>query len=470
MSKINTVVAGAAILVAAYGGTAWYMGKKAETEIQRQVTEINAALATHQAVNLEDGLIKVNVLSYDRGWLSSNINYEVQVEDEGEQYQFLLADHLRHGPFPFDALRKGQLRPLLAYSEIQLLQSQPVNKWFEATNGALPLHAHSFISFNGSTQSHVALAAVDYQDEDGNRLTTSLAEATIDYDKPQGLSSIVAQLPSLSFLDGENQTQLQLQNTRFTGSLSESPKAQDVLVSWNMHQSVTIDQVGLTLKGSEPIYLNQMAASSSYALNNELLDATLTYELGQLLMGNHDFGQAQLEVAAKRLDYALLAQLSQTEDIDQMDEEELHLMLQQLLAPKPELSIRKLNLTNQAGTSSLTADLHLAATAADDYLSENVELEHYFDVLNLDMALSRAMIQGYFVEESILSSMADMLFHRFAKQGQESGLLLYDGKEAKLALQFDAATQKLMLNGKVLTPEQLAQTVVILFKEGELLF
>ena len=74
MSKINTVVAGAAILVAAYGGTAWYMGKKAETEIQRQVTEINAALATHQAVNLEDGLIKVNVLIYARWWLSSNIN------------------------------------------------------------------------------------------------------------------------------------------------------------------------------------------------------------------------------------------------------------------------------------------------------------------------------------------------------------------------------------------------------------
>lgn len=470
MSKINKVVAGAAVLIAAYIGTAWYMGKKAETEIQRQVTEINAALATHQAVNLEDEQIKVNVLSYDRGWLSSKVNYEVQVEGEDEQYQFLLVDHLRHGPFPFDALRKGQLRPLLAYSEIQLLRSQPVNKWFEATKGALPLYAHSFISFNGSTQSHVALAAVDYQDEDGNRLTTSQAEATIEYDKPQGLGSIAAHFPSLGFLDGENQTQLQLQNTQFTGSLSEPPKDQDVSALWNMEQSVTIDQVGLTLEGSDPIYMNQMAASSSYALNNELLDVAMTYELGQLLVDNHDLGQIQLEVGAKRLDYALLAQFSQTEDMDQMDEDELYLMLQQLLAPKPELHIHKLNLTNQAGSSSLTADLHLAVTAADDYSAEQLELAHYFDVLNLDVVLSRAMIQGYFAEESIVSSMADMLFHRFAKQGRESGLLIYDDKDAKLALQFDAATQKLMLNGKVLTTEQLAQTVAVMFKESGLLY
>ena len=73
MSTTNKLLAGAAILVAAYAGSSWYVGKKAEAEINHQVNEINAAIATQLALSLGEGEIKLNVVDYDRGWFNSSL-------------------------------------------------------------------------------------------------------------------------------------------------------------------------------------------------------------------------------------------------------------------------------------------------------------------------------------------------------------------------------------------------------------
>ena len=57
----------------------------------------------------------------------------------------------------------------------------------------------------------------------------------------------------------------------------------------------------------------------------------------------------------------------------------------------------------------------------------------------------------------MISSMADMFFNSAAEEAQEAGLVEYDGNEAKLALSFDAATNKLLLNNKPISVEELVQ-------------
>lgn len=111
MKATHKIVAGVALLAAVYAGSAWYLGKKAEAEISHQIEQLNAAVATHLAVNLEESQAKLRVVSYDRHWFSAKINYELVVQDAEHKHQILFQDHLRHGPLPLTALGHGHWRP-----------------------------------------------------------------------------------------------------------------------------------------------------------------------------------------------------------------------------------------------------------------------------------------------------------------------------------------------------------------------
>lgn len=454
MSTTNKLLAGAAILVAAYAGSSWYVGKKAEAEINHQVNEINAAIATQLALSLGEGEIKLNVVDYDRGWFSSKVNYEVRIKSaKDEQFQFLAQDHLRHGPFPFAAIAKGHIAPLLAYSDAKLLPTKETQPLFDAAKGEEPLRAHSFISFGGATKTVIDLAAIDYRDEDGNQVLMAKSEGQVDYVRKGGKeqADFTMTFPSLSLVVDEGDLHVQLNGMRANGSITEQDKAQ--ASEGELH----IDQLGINVENSTQVFIENIKTASSYEVKDGLLDSMLTYDFGKILADKQDLGQMQLDVGVKRLDYVMLNQLSQVDDLDSMDEDELLPMIKQILVNKPEVYINNFMLSNPAGSSTLTSDVRFATTALDPVENEELDLGHYVESLNADIRLSRQMIKGYFSGENMISSMADMFFNSAAEEAQEAGLVEYDGNEAKLALSFDAATNKLLLNNKPISVEELVQ-------------
>lgn len=464
MSTTNKILVGVVVVAAAYTGSAWYMGKKAETEIHRQVAELNAAITTHHAVNLDDNSIQIKVVNYHRGWFSSDINYELMLENEGEQYQLLFEDQLRHGPLPFQALVKGHFAPILAYSELKLLPSQNVQPWFDATQAETPITAHSFIDFNGSTTSQIDMAAVSYKDAEGNQILSTAAQAQIRYQRAKDHIKVEADFPNLAIIDGEDQTNIQVNGTHFKGDLTGLNQGQ------KSNGELKIDQLNIDLDQSMKIKINNMVATSSYELNNQLLDSALYYQLDKVRVDDHDLGRFELDVNAKRLDYQALTLLTQSDqEIDELTEIELQPLLQRFFNHQPELHIKTLNWINDAGKSEITADVQMATTAANDYSQNEMDLAHFFQRLNLDVRLSRAMILGLFPSDSFTTQLIDMLFSRFAEQGQEAGLLIYDGKEAKLKLQYDATNNQLILNGQPAHADELLQAWLLLQMGGGVL-
>lgn len=462
MRTTNKLVIGAAVLVAAYAGTAWYMGKKAETEITHQVTEMNAAIATYLATNLPDSTTTINILSYDRSWFSSKVNYELLIKDNEKSYQFLLEDHLRHGPLPISALFKGHVAPVLAYSTLTLLPSEHAQPWFDATNGKVPLTAHSFIGFSGSVDSQIDFAAIQYKDEQGSELVMAAAQANLDYSKDTDSLQVDTYLPSLVLNEESNQTKVQITDSRFKGDVTGLKQSE--LSAGEM----SIAHLAINVQGSPQIVVENIQANSTYQLINNLVDSSLHYDLGKISVDQQDLGGAQLDLAVKRLDYALLSRLSQTENVEELSQEQVLPIVRELLAHKPEISMDKLNFSNQVGNSSLKVDLRLAPTAAEEKSTEGLDLAHYVELLEVDLQISRKMLQGYFKEESLVSGLVDMMFNKMAEQGKEVGLFAYDGDVAEMDLSFNAAEQTLMLNGKPATEEELVYILLAIQMGGGL--
>lgn len=374
MTKARKGLIAIAVLAAAYGGATWYVGFKAESEIQRQVAHLNGRVS--QA--LEEGAeATISIVDYQRHWFSSHIEYEVRVSDEGEQQTIRFADELSHGPFPLAAVLKGHLAPLLAYSELQLLPSASVQPWFEATQGQPPIMVQNSMAFDGAVQGTVNVAPANYRTE--------------------GLG--------------------------------------------------------------EPAEVDFAGAQLSYQLlepkNSEVFSTKLSYKMGEMRVDGHPIGQMELNLDLQRWDHEVLALLSNSERVDAMTEEQLQPYLVQLLKHQPELTLMPLSWKNAAGTSYVKSEVLFAATAADAATSDEVDLAQLFERLNVEVQLSRPMLQGLFAQDSFMSSLADMLFVQMAKQWEQAGLVVYDGSQVSLHLRYEPDSNELLLNNQPIEPEDL---------------
>lgn len=464
MSTTRNLVVGVAIVAAAYSGAAWYMGTKAEPEIRNQVAEFNAAIANHYAKTADEEAVHLKIVNYKRNWFSSDISYELLINDGQEQYQLLFEDDLRHGPLPFAALMKGRITPLLAYSELKLLPSQNVQSWFDATKGVIPITAHSFIAFNGSTTSHIDVAAVDYKNEFDDQVQMDAATIKVDYKAAKNQIYLDANMPSFMVVDGEDGTHIQLKDTYFEGSVTNSLQEQ------TSDAALRIEQLRINAAQTTDVLVDKITAKSVYSLQGNLVDSSIYYDLARVRIDEHDVGQIELDLDAKRMDYEVLALLSQSKFMDEFKEPpELQPLLVRFFSHKPELEIKPFSWKNAAGASHVIADVKMAPTAANKYQKNEVDLAHFFEVLDVNIRLSRPMLQGLFAEDSFSSSLVDMLFMRFAEQGQEAGLLVFDGKDASLELTFDAASKTLILNGKPTDPNELFYSWLALQMGGGIL-
>lgn len=458
----KTKLVGAVVVAAAaaYVGASWYVGKKIENVVHTETSRINKLIATNPSMSFGGSALKIEVLNYDRGLMSSNVDYQIIIApSDQDPISILVKDKLQHGPLPITAVFSGHIAPLLAYSKAQLVDNDVVSQWFNAANGKTPITAKSFISFDGSVDSQVHLAALDYVDPDGSEIKMAATKADINYKKGTDTVTIDSHLPSLELLSTEAHVLVQVKDSHFTGSLIGLDSAKEQ----TSQGKVTIAQITVDADEQMTAVIDGLSMQSSYELKNDLLNSHANYHFEKLLVDNHYLGKMDLDIEANQVSYPAFMQLSEFSESENIeDQEALRKIMQTFFAAGPELKVNNLSWANESGASQIKIDLRPAATFVDEVDAE--QLSHYMKAFSVDAQVSRKMVLGFFKEENFASSLFDMMFTRFVAQGVETGLLVYDeaAEVAKLAVDFNAATNSLTLNGSPITEEQFFYALMLL--------
>lgn len=145
----------AGVLGLALGATvtvaAWYTGKRAESDLDQTLGQINGVL---QALGEGGGqtVPVIELVASERGVFSSTRRYRLTLMPAGggagPAQEIKLVETLDHGPFPFQRLKAGMYAPALVAGRIQLEDSAFVKDWFAAANGNVPVSGEYAIDYS----------------------------------------------------------------------------------------------------------------------------------------------------------------------------------------------------------------------------------------------------------------------------------------------------------------------------------
>ena len=131
MKKSAGIVIGAAVAVAVVSTAgAWYTGKQLPSVLDTSLKEANEQL--QQAAPSLGVSARAELVSLEQGLFSSTARYRLVI---GES-ELLFVDHIDHGPFPLNRLKRFELAPVMAASTYELAPSPLVQGWFDAAKGA----------------------------------------------------------------------------------------------------------------------------------------------------------------------------------------------------------------------------------------------------------------------------------------------------------------------------------------------
>lgn len=461
MSKSVKLVVGAAVVVAAYVGATWYVGGKVQEQIEKQVVVAQEFLNTHSSVALFDQDRSFTVSQYERGVFSSKVQYELNLKNEDIDVGLLFEDTIYHGPWPIAA---GHFAPALAVAKGQLLPTEQIQEWVEATGGQAPYQGETVFGFGGHITGHGVFAATQFQDpETGAQLTT--AATTLQYEAKQDQSDVLLamQLPKIDFQEPEQQLQVEFTQLDLTGNFNTKETE-------TYHSVMRLDTLKVNSAMVDAIELKGFQLNLDSQQHEALVDAKVHYDIEQVLAKGVDWGRVDLLVDLKNIHQALLNEISALVESEQPEDElRFQQLLGEFLSYKPELQQAKLTWANEQGESFIETRMS-ASPALVEYFQNGTELQQglgqLYEELYLDISLSRPMLKQIFGEDTMMAAMFDMIFDGVIQTGTELGVVTYDNSQARTQFEFDAEKNSLLLNGQPITEEELMQLLFALQMSG----
>ncbi|HJH24982.1 MAG TPA: YdgA family protein [Paenalcaligenes hominis] len=461
MSKTVKLALGAAVVAVVYVGSTWYVGGRVKGEVHKQAAVVQDFLATHSSMALFDQKRSFNITHYERGLFSSTVQYEVELADAETDFTFKLEDKIYHGPLPIAA---GHFAPALAVAEGQLVRTVQTQAWFDAAQNQRPITTKTVFGFGGTVKGQAQLAAVNYTDPEAETtLTTETVAVGYDYQNKTGEITVDVTAPKLSVMNPE-QFKLELSQLRIHVNANENP------AQAHYDSVLNVDTLHLNSTETGVLDLKGLEAKANYAMQGELMNVAAAYALQQIVVEGTDYGRLDFDVKAKNLHQDLLNQMALVAESEQPeDEAKLRVLIGEFLGYEPELEHAKLTWTNQSGNSAIATRMK-GAPALVQHFKEGTalqgELSQVYEIVTLDIALSRPMLQQVLAGNGLMASMFDMLFDSAVEAGQEVGLVTYDGTEVRLQFAFDAKQDTLLLNNKPITEDELLQLFLALQMGG----
>lgn len=474
MRKITLSLGIVAVLAAAYVGSSWYVGKEAQTAIVRTVDQANERFVKMLGPDLSSAHLNVTIRDYQRGVFSSTANYVIHtVDSEGEPLEYVMQDHLQHGPFPLAALRDGKFKPMLAYSQAAMVVSPSVQKWFDLKQGRTPLRIDSQVGFGGQGVSQWTFAPFEaIHDEDH----VSFSGGHIRVVFSDGFNNNVAtghfdHYVMTDSVSGEKVEvrDIGLNSTTKTGTGSEI----------NHHSKAHVKSLAVTGDSeSSPAVIEDLSIDLSSTQKSSLLDARLQYDFARILIDGNDLGQMKLGVSLDHLNVDALSELQSTYALmmqkrgpdtepgfDLTDEEQAILQdkLRPILAAEPSLSIEPVTWKNSGGQGSASALVQLRDPGEIEDMNADELIRKLITRVKLDLAVSRPMVVQLFqqiradddADPAQADDLGGQLFDEYAELLTKAGLMVRQDDVLTLSLEAVPADDRVALNGETMTTEQL---------------
>jgi uncharacterized protein YdgA (DUF945 family) len=464
MKKYSGVIGGVVVLAAAWVGATWYVGKQAQSKIEHVVVQANQRLVKMLGPDMAGSDLKVAISDYRRRVFTSDIVYTISGKDKsGQALELILQDHLQHGPFPLDALRGANFKPVLAQSTARLLPSSATQKWFDSQQGKSPLRVDTRIDFNGAGRSLWTLAPADIRDDNG---ALSFSGGTLDvrFSNDFQDSTATGHFDALSRSDKAAGESVQIKNIKLDSKTTTD--AQDVV---QVQTQGAVDTVILGDGAEASLRLDKVAMHLDSKQAGNVLEGALRYDFGKLSVGTADLGSVSLGGKVQRLDVAALAALTmeydainarhgiaEGDDIITLTPEEEAAMWDKLTAvlkTNPSVTIDPLVWKNTQGESNASLNIDLTAPSAAGSRNVDELLSQALKKLTLEISISKPMFIQAFGQaqpdpeaKRQMEMMGAMIYDQYALRLQQAGLIQMAGDTAKGSLLYE--NDAVVLNGK----------------------
>ncbi len=471
MKKSSGVIGAVVILGVAYLGTTWYVGKEAQTTIERVVTQANERLVKLLGPDLSGSGLKIEINNYQRHFFSSDVTYTIHLKDEdGKPIDLKLQDHLQHGPFPLAALRSGEFRPMLAHSRAQLIASPASQKWFDSQQGKSPLTVETEVGFGGSGKSVWTFAPTELA-EGSEKLSFSGGSINMDFSNDFNDNTAAGQFASLSLVNPERGQNFTLKNIK--GHSTTTLGGQNEVTT---QSTATIDALAIG-EAAEAVTIEELTINLESRQKDKLLDGSLRYDFGRLMVGGIDLGSISVGGKTRQLDVAALAALASEYDAIQAkrgsaDDQELTLTQEEetllhkrgmaVLASSPSLSIDPLIWKNDKGESRALLQVDFVSPANGQSQPADVLLAEILKRVELDLTVSRPMFlqaftqaQGDDQQKQQMEMLGALIYDQYVARLRDAGLVKVDGDAAAAKVLYE--NNSIDVNGQAMPVSEFMQ-------------
>lgn len=470
----TTVIAGVIALAGvAYSGSAWYVGKQAQATIENGVQQANERVASLLGPDLTPTRFRIEIRDYRRGVFSSEAQYVIHtVDSQGKPLEYVLQDHLQHGPFPAALLRTGSVKPMLAYSQADMVVTPSVASWFDASQTRTPLNIQTRVGFGGNGTSHWTFAPFETSQAD-QRVSFSGGYLQIDFSDDFSDNVARGHVDLYAIIDTARDEKLEVRDMRLDSR-------NQVLAKGHIQQDSNIVIKTLTISGAagaSPVMVDDLRVGLSSKQENKLLDGQLSYDAKRIVIDGEDLGQMTLSGSIARLNvealadvqakYAAMAQQRGpgTEPGFMLTEAEqliLQKALRPLLSVGPEVAIDSAVWKNAAGRSQASAAIVMRDPGDTEYANMLEVLRDLIANAKLDLSIERSMVVGLFqqagagdgADPTQAGEIGGLLFDDYAQLLVEMGVARLDNDTLTLALDASPADDVVVFNGETLTTDQ----------------
>lgn len=474
MRKTKVVLGGVALIIVAYSGSAWYVGKEAQKAIVQGVDQANERVVKMLGPDLGSTHFNVQIRDYQRGVFSSTAQYVIQTTSSyGEPMEYVLQDNLQHGPFPLSALRVGKLSPMLAHSQVDMLITPDVEDWFDLRQGQTPLHIETQLGFGGKGFSQWTLAPFEASRAE-RHVSFSGGHVRVVFNDGFNNNSATGHVDSYVLNDHVTGEKIELRDISLSGTAQIIAEGQ-----FDHHSQAQINTLTITDDaGTSPVVIEDLDVSLSSEQRAGFLDAQWRYDFNRILLAGEDLGHMTAGGALKTLNLEALSDLQVTyaemaaqrgPDTEPgfllTPQEQLVLQekLRPILAAEPSFFIEPLVWKNAAGQSQASASIVMRDPGETQDANVVEVLREAIATAKLDMTISRSMVVQFFqqaglgddVDPTQSGELGGQLFDEYAELLTQLGLVKRDSNSVSLSLDATPSEDKIILNGEEMTTEQL---------------
>jgi len=479
MKKSSGVLGVVVVLALAYTAGSWYVGQQAQKAIEESVDQANQRVIKILGPDFNGSGLNIAISEYKRHVFSSDVVYSLRLKDvDGEPLEYLLSDHLQHGPFPVGALKDGQFAPLLAYSKARMIPSGATQKWFDSLNGESPVEVVTKVGFSGQGQSTWQFKPLDVAAE-GEAFKFSGGAVEVTFSNNFENSATRGRFESFSLVSAADDEKVQFNGIAFSN---------DTVTSGEKHvkvqSSATIDSLDVSAGGGPGIQVEKMTIGLDSQQNDNLLDGSLRYDFGRIKVDDVDLGSVSVAANATRLDAAALGALTAEYDaikarhgvkddgildLTEAESEVLRGKLLDVLASNPSLAIEPATWKNDKGESVVSIRLDLNGPADKGAAAQSTLdafLPGILKLVSLDISVSRPMFVKAFgqLQEEVPAGQAEdlgaMIFDQYAGKLAQAGLAQVEGDKAASSIRYENG--EIEANGKKMPVSEFMQRALVL--------